>query len=123
MAEGQIDLKDSWSKIEQLNNEVAAFFQSHDLLLSPATACRPYDAHLTTPQTIDGRDISETGVEPFGMLANACWNPSISIPAGLTSDGLPVGLQVTARRHRDDILLRLARIYEEAHPWSYPWDD
>jgi len=73
--------------------------------------------------TIDGRDISETGVEPFGMLANACWNPSISIPAGLTSDGLPVGLRVTARRHRDDILLRLARIYEQAHPWSYPWAD
>jgi aspartyl-tRNA(Asn)/glutamyl-tRNA(Gln) amidotransferase subunit A len=122
MAEGRIDLKESWSKIEQLNNEVAAFFQSHDLLLSPATACRPYDAHLTTPQTIDGRDISETGVEPFGMLANASWNPSISIPAGLTSDGLPVGLQITARRHRDDILLRLARIYEQAHPWTYPWD-
>lgn len=119
--EGQIDLKDSWSKIEQLNNEVAEFFLSHDLLMSPATACRPYDAHLTTPQTIDGRDISETGVEPFGMLANACWNPSISIPAGLTSDGLPVGLQITARRHRDDILLRLARIQEQAYPWSYPW--
>ena len=117
MAEGQIDLKDSWSKIEQLNNEVAEFFLNHDLLMSPATACRPYDAHLTTPQTIDGRDISETGVEPFGMLANACWNPSISIPAGLTSDGLPVGLQVTARRHRDDILLRLARIHEQAQPW------
>jgi Asp-tRNA(Asn)/Glu-tRNA(Gln) amidotransferase A subunit family amidase len=33
-----------------------------------------------------------------------------------------VGLQITARRHRDDILLRLARIYEQAHPWSYPWD-
>jgi aspartyl-tRNA(Asn)/glutamyl-tRNA(Gln) amidotransferase subunit A len=123
MAEGQVDLKLSWSKIEQLNNEVAAFFRDHDLLMSPATACRPYDAHLTTPQTIDGRDISETGVEPFGMLANACWNPSISLPAGLTSDGLPVGLQVTARRHRDDILLRLARLYEQANPWTYPWDD
>jgi aspartyl-tRNA(Asn)/glutamyl-tRNA(Gln) amidotransferase subunit A len=121
MAEGEIDLKASWAKVEQLCNEVAAFFASHDLLMSPATACRPYDAHLTSPQSIDGRDISETGVEPFGMLANACWNPSISIPAGLTSDGLPVGLQITARRHRDDILLRLARIYEQAHPWSYPW--
>ena len=121
-AEGEINLKESWSKIEQLNNEVAAFFLDHDLLMSPATACRPYDAHLTTPQSIDGRDISETGVEPFGMLANACWNPSISIPAGLTSDGLPVGLQVTARRHRDDILLRLARIVEQADPWSFPWD-
>lgn len=117
----QIDLKDSWAKVEQLNNEVAEFFLSHDLLLSPATALKPYDAANTTPQVIDGRDASETGAEPFGMLANACWNPSISIPAGLTSDGLPVGLQITARRHRDDILLRLARIYEQAHPWSYPW--
>jgi Asp-tRNA(Asn)/Glu-tRNA(Gln) amidotransferase A subunit family amidase len=108
--------------VERLCNEVAEFFKDHDLLMSPATACRPYDAPLTTPQSIDGRDISETGVEPFGMLANACWNPSISIPAGLTSDGLPVGLQITARRHRDDILLRLARIWEQAQPWSYPWD-
>jgi Asp-tRNA(Asn)/Glu-tRNA(Gln) amidotransferase A subunit family amidase len=31
-------------------------------------------------------------------------------------------LQITARRHRDDILLRLARIYERAFPWTYPWD-
>lgn len=118
----EIDIKDSWSKIEQLNNEVAEFFLSHDLLLSPATALKPYDADATSPQVIDGRDASETGAEPFGMLANACWNPSISIPAGLTADGLPVGLQITARRHRDDILLRLARLYEQAHPWSYPWD-
>jgi aspartyl-tRNA(Asn)/glutamyl-tRNA(Gln) amidotransferase subunit A len=53
------------------------------------------------------------------MLANACWNPSISIPAGMTSDGLPVGLQIVARRHRDDILLRLARIAELTMPWPY----
>jgi aspartyl-tRNA(Asn)/glutamyl-tRNA(Gln) amidotransferase subunit A len=51
------------------------------------------------------------------MLANIGWNPSISVPAGLTSDGLPVGLLVTVRRHRDDIALRLARILEEAAPW------
>ncbi len=119
---GEIDLKESWAKVEQLNNQVAEFFLTNDLLMSPATGIRPYDAASTSPQTIDNRDASETGVEPFGMLANACWNPSISIPAGLTSDGLPVGLQITARRHRDDILLRLARLYEQAHPWSYPWD-
>lgn len=121
-AEGQINLKDSWAHIEKLCNEVAEFFKSYDLLMSPATACKPYDAHLTSPQEIDGKDISQTGVEPFGMLANACWNPSIAIPAGLTSDGLPVGLQITARRHRDDQLLRLARIYEQAHPWTFPWN-
>jgi len=118
----EINLKASWKRIEELNNQVAVFFRDHDLLLSPATGCKPYDAHLTALQIIDGRDASETGVEPFGMLANACWNPSISIPAGFTADGLPIGLQITARRHRDDILLRLARIYEQTYPWTYPWD-
>ncbi len=118
----EIDIKGAWKTIETLNYEVADFFRDYDLLLSPATGCRPYAADSTPPQVIDGRDASETGVEPFGMLANACWNPSISIPAGFTSDGLPVGLQITARRHRDDILLRLARLYEMAAPWSFPWD-
>ncbi|HLK25521.1 MAG TPA: amidase [Caulobacteraceae bacterium] len=119
----EINLKESWAKVEQLNNEVAAFYLEHDLLLTPATALAPYPADSTSPQIVDGRDASESGVEPFGAIANACWNPAISLPAGLTREGLPVGLQVMARRHRDDILLRLARIYEEAHPWSYPWDE
>jgi aspartyl-tRNA(Asn)/glutamyl-tRNA(Gln) amidotransferase subunit A len=118
----EIDAKASWAKIGELNNQVAEFYLDHDLLLTPATALAPYDAAATSPQVIDGRDSSETGAEPFGSLANACWNPAISIPAGLTKAGLPVGLQVMARRHRDDVLLRLARIYEQAHPWSYPWD-
>jgi aspartyl-tRNA(Asn)/glutamyl-tRNA(Gln) amidotransferase subunit A len=118
----QINLKESWAKVEQLNNEVADFYLDHDLLLTPATALAPYGASSTSPQLVDGRDASETGVEPFGSIANACWNPAISLPAGLTAAGLPVGLQVMARRHRDDILLRLARLYEQAHPWSYPWD-
>lgn len=110
---GSLDVKKSWARIHQLEREVAAFFGEHDLLLSPATACRPYAADSPIPDVIDGRDAREGGVEPFGALANVCWNPSISIPAGLTSDGLPVGLQITARRHRDDLLLRLARISEQ----------
>jgi len=51
------------------------------------------------------------------MLANICWNPSISIPAGLSDDGLPVGVLLTVPRHREDIALRLARIWEQVQPW------
>ena len=54
---------------------------------------------------------------PFTMLANLCWNPAVSVPAGTTRAGLPVGLQIMARRHADDVVLRLARIFEEARPW------
>jgi aspartyl-tRNA(Asn)/glutamyl-tRNA(Gln) amidotransferase subunit A len=52
------------------------------------------------------------------MLANLCWNPAASVPAGVTASGLPVGLQIVARRHRDDQVLRLARLFEQARPWS-----
>ena len=91
-----------------------------DLLLTPATACRPYAADAIIPKELDGKDVSTIGVEPFGAFVNACWNPSISIPAGLTEDGLPVGLQITCRRHRDDVALRLARLFEQVQPWNYP---
>jgi aspartyl-tRNA(Asn)/glutamyl-tRNA(Gln) amidotransferase subunit A len=119
--QGGINLKASWARIHQLEREVAEFFRGNDLLMSPATACPPYPADHLGVDVIDGRDATESGVEPFGMLANVCWNPSISIPAGLTRSGLPVGLQITVRRHRDDIALRLARIWELTQPWSYPW--
>jgi Asp-tRNA(Asn)/Glu-tRNA(Gln) amidotransferase A subunit family amidase len=115
------DLKASWNAIYQLERDVAGFFRSNDLLMTPATACPPYPADQVSVDVIDGRDASMSGVEPFGMLANVCWNPSISIPAGFTATGLPVGLQITARRHRDDIVLRLARIWEQTQPWSFPW--
>lgn len=116
----EINVKQSWEQVYLLERQVADLFSETDLLLSPATSCAPYGADDLIPTVVDGRDASETGAEPFGMLANACWNPSISIPAGFTSDGLPVGLQITARRHRDDVLLRLARIMERSFPWPFP---
>lgn len=118
-----VNLKQSWERIYQLERDAAKFFRRNDLLMSPATACPPYPADQVGVEVIDGRDASESGVEPFGMLANVCWNPSISVPAGLTKSGLPVGLQITVRRHRDDIALRLARIWEQTQPWRYPWVD
>lgn len=68
-------------------------------------------------QCCDGRDASACGFAPFTMLANFCWNPAISVPAGLSQEGLLVGLQIVGRRHADDIVLRLARILEQARPW------
>jgi aspartyl-tRNA(Asn)/glutamyl-tRNA(Gln) amidotransferase subunit A len=114
-----IDVDASWKQIHKLEQQVGALFGECDLLMTPATACKPYAADALIPTVIDGRDASESGAEPFGALVNICWNPAISIPAGCTSDGLPVGLQIVARRHRDDVLLRLARIAEIESPWRF----
>jgi aspartyl-tRNA(Asn)/glutamyl-tRNA(Gln) amidotransferase subunit A len=116
------DIADAWKVIYQLESDMADLFNDIDVLFTPATACSPYAADAPIPQVIDGRDASNSGGEPFGPPANICWNPSISVPAGLTAAGLPVGLQITVRRHHDHVALRLARIWEQAQPWSYPWD-
>jgi aspartyl-tRNA(Asn)/glutamyl-tRNA(Gln) amidotransferase subunit A len=116
------DIADAWRVIYQLEADMADLFADIDVLFTPATACSPYIADAPIPQMIDGRDASNSGGEPFGPPANICWNPSISIPAGLTASGLPVGLQITVRRHHDHVALRLGRLWEQTQPWSFPWD-
>ena len=94
---------------DRLTRDAATLFGEVDVLLTPTTAVPAFAAEGPPP--------GGAMATPFTMLANLCWNPSISVPVGLTSDGLPVGLQITAARHRDDIVLRLARIWEQTQPW------
>jgi aspartyl-tRNA(Asn)/glutamyl-tRNA(Gln) amidotransferase subunit A len=102
---------------QQLEEETAALFGDIDVLLTPSTAVPAFAAEGPLPMEIEGRDARTSGPVPFTMLANLCWNPAISVPAGLTQAGLPVGLQIVGRRHADDVVLRLARIFEQVQPW------
>jgi aspartyl-tRNA(Asn)/glutamyl-tRNA(Gln) amidotransferase subunit A len=102
---------------QQMEEEVAALFDEIDVLITPTTAVPAFTAEGPLPFEINGEDASASGPVPFTMLANLCWNPAVSVPAGLTSGGLPVGLQIMGRRHADDVVLRLARIFEQARPW------
>jgi aspartyl-tRNA(Asn)/glutamyl-tRNA(Gln) amidotransferase subunit A len=44
--------------------------------------------------------------------------PAITVPAGFTSHGLPVGLQIVGPRHSDDLVLAVAKLVEEIRPWA-----
>ena len=101
----------------QLEAEVAAVFDQVEVLLTPTTAVPAFAAEGPPPDVIAGTKVGPAMATPFTMLANLCWNPSCSVPAGLTSEGLPVGLQINGRRHADDVVLRLARVYEEVRGW------
>jgi Asp-tRNA(Asn)/Glu-tRNA(Gln) amidotransferase A subunit family amidase len=50
------------------------------------------------------------------IISNLYGNPAVSIPAG-TIDGLPVGMQVLAPHHRDELLFDVALAKERAFPW------
>ena len=51
---------------------------------------------------------------PYNMLNN----PAITVPAGFTADGRPVGLQIAARHRQDAMVLRTAANFEAARPWA-----
>ena len=107
----------TYKRRAQLEADAAAVFADVDVLLTPTTAVPAFAAEGPPPDTIDGQKVHLAMSTPFTMLANLCWNPSISVPAGMTEKGLPVGLQITTRRHRDEVALRLARIMEMTQPW------
>ena len=104
---------------QQLIEDVARLFDEVDVLLCPTTAVPAFAAAGPPPLVIGGRPVESGAMAtPFTMLANICWNPAVSVPCGLTQAGLPVGLQIIGRRHADDVVLRLARLFEQAQPWE-----
>jgi aspartyl-tRNA(Asn)/glutamyl-tRNA(Gln) amidotransferase subunit A len=106
-----------WFQRRNALDEVCGrLFESVDVLLCPTTAVPAFAAEGPLPFSFDGRD-APAGPTPYTMLANLCWNPACSVPAGLSADGLPIGLQIIGRRHADDVVLRLARIFEQTRPW------
>jgi len=109
--------RDAELELVNVRRELGEFFTNHDVLLTPTVACRPYLAEGEYPTELEGRDITAQTIEPFTQLSTLGWLPSITVPAGFSSDGLPIGLQIVGALHRDDVVLRLARILEQAQPW------
>ena len=49
--------------------------------------------------------------------ANLSGATAASVPAGVSGEGLPIGLHVVGKRHADDVVLRLVGVFEQRRPW------
>ncbi len=92
------------------------FFERYDLLLSPTLPCAAFDVGCDTPPGREARNIVSWVYYTYPF--NLTGQPAASIPAGVTADGLPVGLQMVARINREVDILRAAAAFEEAAPWA-----
>ncbi|WAL66842.1 amidase [Amycolatopsis cynarae] len=91
------------------------FHTRYDVLITPTVGVKPFEAGHEVPPGSDLAGWPEW--TPFTYPFNMTQQPAISVPAGLTADGLPVGLQIVGPRHSDDLVLAVARLLEEVRPW------
>ncbi|KPH79907.1 amidase [Bosea vaviloviae] len=89
-----------------------------DFVLSPVSPVPTFPADYASPID-DPREPFEHIV--FTLPANMSDQPSISVHAGLTVGGLPIGLQITGRRFDDLGVLRMARAWEQLRGGEVPW--
>lgn len=123
---------------------LAAFYQGYDLYLTPTLAQPParigsqqlpgWQAALLQPivKLGIGSALTSTGMVdqmaeqqlarvPFTQLANLTGTPSMSLPAGLSATGLPLGVLLNAPMGREDRLLQIGAQIEAEQPWAHRW--
>lgn len=102
---------------EAFGRHLALFHRTYDLLLTPTTAVPAIEADHAVRHGTRGVTPS-----PFTYPFNFSQQPAISVPAGFTKAGLPVGLQIVGTKYADDLVLRAARAFERARPFAQPSD-
>ena len=95
------------------------FFEEWDFLLTPAVSVAAFPAERLQPDHWPHHEWDWVTWAEFSYPFNLSGNPAASVPCGFTPDGLPVGLQIVARRFDDLGLLQLAAAFETARPWSH----
>ena len=117
------DIFDLFAMMEGNNVATRAFgrfIERYDVVLTPTVAIRtpeadgPYSTWRDVE--LEGWVARKVDACRYTMPANEIGYPAISIPAGLGSDGLPIGVQLHAAFGAEDVLLQLAAQAERARP-------
>jgi aspartyl-tRNA(Asn)/glutamyl-tRNA(Gln) amidotransferase subunit A len=98
-------------ELDEARRAMGAVFSNVDLLVTPTTAVPPPTIEEAVRLGIDLELIRNTA--PF----NAYGLPTISVPCGFTSSGLPIGMQISAPRFGESKMMALAHAYEQATDW------
>ena len=101
----------------RMNEALADLFEEVDVLLCATSPMEPFAAEGPMPNMVGDQQVDPFNSGALTIPANTSGYPAISIPAGRSPNGLPIGLQAYARRHEDALLLDLALAMERARPW------
>ena len=124
-AEAALGAQLSAAQVQQLNlrrgvlgSHMRQFMQRYDLLVTPSVAVPAFEARAAGTVPMDPQAM--LGWTPFSYPFNLTQQPAITVPCGLTSKGLPMGLQIVGPMFGDALVLRAAQAFESVHPVPRP---
>jgi len=102
----------------ELGSKMRELMQHYDLIVTPSVAVPAFEARPAGSVPLD--PASMLGWTPFSYPFNLTQQPACTIPCGLTSSGLPIGMQLVGPMFADALVLRAARAYEQVRPIPRP---
>ena len=116
-----LDLAKAEQTRQQAFHRFRELFDRYDVLITPAAPVRPYPVMMNFPNEINGRTFENyvDWIAP-AFLITLVSLPAGSVPAGMTNDGLPVGLQIVAPRFEEPKILSIAKLIQMLNPIGFP---
>jgi len=108
-------LEQALSRHRNLVERVRQFQESFPFIVCAVNQVPPFDASLDWPKSIDGvtmNSYTDWMKSAYWISTTLC--PAISVPAGFTDDGLPVGIHIVGRYNDDFGVLQIAHAFEQA---------
>jgi amidase len=109
------DVMNAYAEVTRLRQSAAQFFYDYDLVLAPVAQLAPFSLDWDWPRSVNG-----VGMHDYLEWMRSAWLftplgiPALSLPAGFTVSGLPVGAHLLAAPGLDLKLLRIASAVENA---------
>ena len=108
------DVAKAYQQLTSIHDRMRAFFERHDVLALPVSQVPPFSADQEYPTDINGEEQAtylDWMRSCYLITVTGC--PAISVPAGFTSEGWPVGLQLVGPHRGERRLLEIARAFEQ----------
>lgn len=109
----------AYSARTDLDRKMLDFHSRYDLLITPTMPITAFEVGRVAPAGGPyGKDWLDWS--PYSYPFNLTQQPAASVPCGLSSDGLPIGVQIVGARGADALVLQAARALEQARPFPRP---